>query len=177
MSHPDRVLPSLVNWTASCDGLQGPSVIWNRPRRAPTPVGCRHSSVVCMPVCGFRRWNDTFRILKSTDKKLVWLFRRRMMQKGLPPFSDLWERLGIFHCIVCCSGFLREKIILCYRGHVAVWQKVPLPGPQIQEVPTRWQGGSWPGVWPRLHPQEPGSWCHVVERGRPWPPCCICSLF
>lgn len=26
-----------------------------------------------------------------------------------PPFSDLWERLWIFHWIVCCSGFLYER--------------------------------------------------------------------
>lgn len=37
MSQPDRVLPSLVNCTASGAGLLGPSVSWKRANNDPTP--------------------------------------------------------------------------------------------------------------------------------------------
>lgn len=39
MSQPDRVLPSLVNCTASGAGLLGPSVSWKRANNDPTPEG------------------------------------------------------------------------------------------------------------------------------------------
>ncbi len=37
MSQPDRVLPSLVNCTATGEGLLGPSDSWKRASSDPTP--------------------------------------------------------------------------------------------------------------------------------------------
>lgn len=148
MSQPESVLPSLVNWTESWDGLQGPSVIWNRPRRAPTPVGYGHR---CWGL--YRGLFDLIKEPRETHLRFQTCERGWRSSTVSSAALDSCDRNNSALENLCTSRYMNGAMVV-----------------------TRWRAGPWPGLWLRLHRQEPGRGCRVAEQELPWPPRCICNL-
>lgn len=104
MSQPDKVLPSLVNCTASGAGLLGPSASWKRANNDPTPKGTEPRNRLKVNEWGFNSKylldSDEHRGIKFKHYCAFWRDNRKMKNSGSSSGQLLQIRVKMFFTVI-----------------------------------------------------------------------------